>query len=110
MIREYVVNGDKLITEYITDGESFKNIDNSCFALLRAKGLVDKGKRVLMIDKEKTPGIAVFALLEVIKPEKIEKGKTYRSSDGFDVIWQPGEDRHSDNGYDCIITIRKQES
>ena len=107
MIRIYHVGKEKIKTDYAVDGEPFLEIGNSSKALIIAKNFVDKNKKVLLIDREEMPGISSFALLEVIDIDKIVKGEKYTSIDGFDVIWDPGENYYDRNGYYCTINIQK---
>jgi len=107
MIRVYTTNEGRIITEYHSNGRVKRKMGYSSDAIKDAKEYSRMGEKVLIIDKEKNPGLSLTLLSEKDQKGQIKAGKKYSSKEGFDVIWSPDSNIYNVKNYDCVITIQK---
>jgi len=107
MIRVYTTNEGRIITEYHSNGRVKRKMGYSSDAIKDAKKYSKMGERVLIIDKEKSPGVSRTLLSEKDWKGQIKPGKKYSSNEGFDVIWSPDSNIYNVKDYDCVITVQK---
>lgn len=107
MVRIYFTDEGRIITEYAVNGQSSREIGRSSSALVKTRHFIAKGKKVILIDKEESPGIVVMALSGEVEKDNITRGEKYTSKDGFDVIWSPNNGSYNTDDYNCIISVQK---